>query len=77
MLQGMPLTGEYLKNTDESGLVLRQAGGRVVSVSEGMNLRELGGWSLHRLKIGFVGILHLSTDMCFHICSIRRFLHIL
>lgn len=60
-----------------SGWVLRQAGGRVVSVSEGMNLRELGGWSLHRIKIGFVGIFHLSTDMCFHICSIRIFLHIL
>lgn len=43
MLQGMPLAGEYLKSTDGSAWVLRQAGGRVVLVSEGMDLREIGG----------------------------------
>lgn len=54
MLQVMPLTGEHLKSTDGSGCVLRQAGGRVVSVNEGIDLREIGGWSLHRIKIRFV-----------------------
>lgn len=54
MLQGMPLTGKYLKSTDGSGWVLRQADGRVVSVSEGMDLREIGGRNLHRIKIRFV-----------------------